>query len=310
MPSNAVLVTAITSAIGFLLNSAMLFLVLSRGRQKYHYLFSGFLFICALWDLGISLSMIRNSHVNELPVYGDIIWWPCIFMFAIIFHFTCAYLNQPRKWRTIFIWAASALLFIMGVAGLSGKIVGVYNYSWGHIYRPDSQLLIGNLFGLPFAYYFGISALVFLFRAYKRETSPLKKRHILYIFISFIIIHLAVSKVAILYGIDNRYLMPTCMFINDIAAALIGIAIIKYQLFDITVIIKKTTVYSALVALIVFIFSFSEHMLAKYVGDVFGEQSMYIHLVSIAVVVGVLMPVRTRLERGIERFFARKTVAF
>ena len=310
MQSNAVLVTAITSGLGFLLNSTVLFLVLSRGRQKYHYLFAGFLFICALWDLGISLSMIRNSHVNELPIYGNIIWWPCIFMFAIIYHFTCAYLNQPRKKRTIILWAASTILFILGVSGLSGKIVGVYNYSWGNIYRPDSQLLIGNLFGLPFAYYFGLSALWYLFRAYKQESSPLKKRHILYILISFSIIHLAVSKVAILYGIDNRYLMPTCMLLNDIAAALIGIAIIKYQLFDITVIIKKTTIYSALVALIIFIFSFSEHMLATYVKDLFGEQSTYIHLISVAVVVGVLMPVRTRLEHSIEGFFARKKLEF
>ena len=95
--STTVLVTSITSTIGFLLNGTMLFLVLSRGRQKYHYLFAGFLFVCALWDLGIALSMIRNSHVNELPVYGSIIWWPCIFMSALIYHFTCSYLNQPRR---------------------------------------------------------------------------------------------------------------------------------------------------------------------------------------------------------------------
>jgi hypothetical protein len=131
--STTVLVTSITSFIGFLLNSTVLFLVLSRGRKKYHYLFAGFLFICALWDLGIFLSMIRNSHVNELAIYGNVIWQPCTFMFAIIYHFTCAYLNQPRKKRTIFIWAVSSIAFIGGVTGLSGKIVGVYNYSWGNI---------------------------------------------------------------------------------------------------------------------------------------------------------------------------------
>jgi len=263
-----------------------------------------------LWDLGIFLCMIRNSHVNELPIYGYVIWWPCIFVFAIIYHFACAYLNQPRKKRTIFIWVVSTILFILGVTGLGGKIVGVYNYSWGNIYRPDSQLLIGNLVGLPFAYYFGLSALWYLFRAYRQESSPLKQRHLLYILISFSIIHLAVSKVAILYGIDNGYLMPTCMLLNDIAAALIGIAIIKYRLFDITIIIKKTTIYSILLALVIFVFSFSEHMLATYVGEFFGEHSIFIHLISIAVVIAVLMPVRQRTERAIERFFARKTVEF
>jgi hypothetical protein len=310
MQSTTVTVTAITSFIGFLLNSFVLFLVLSRGRQKYHYLFAGFLFICALWDLGVSLSMIRNTHVNELPIYGNIIWQPCTFMFAIIFHFTCAYLNQPRKWRTIIVWVFSCVGFILGVSGLGGRIIGVYNYSWGNIYRPDSQMLTGNLLFGPIGYFFGISALVFLFRAYRREADPLRKRHILYILISFIIVHLATTKILILYNHDIAFLMPTCMLLNDIAAALIGIAIIKYQMFDITVIIKKTTIYSALVAIIIFVFSFSEHMLATYVGDFFGEQSIYIHLISIAAVVGVLMPVRTKLERGIEHFFAKKKVEF
>jgi len=310
MQSNAVLVTAITSFIGFLLNSTVLFLVLSRGRQKYHYLFSGFLFICALWDLGISLSMIRNSYVNELPIYGWVILLPCVFMFAIIYHFTCSYLNQPRKKRTIFIWALCFISFILLVSGLGGKIVGVYNYSWGHIYRPDSMMLNGFLFSAPVSYFFGFSALWYLFRAYRQETSVLKKRHILYILISLSIVHLATSKIAILYGIDNRYLMPTCMLFNDVAAALIGIAIIKYQLFDITVIIKKGTIYSALVALIIFLFSCSEHFLSKYLGDILGEQPMYVHLISIGIVVGVLMPVRRRVEHGIEGLFAQKKVEF
>ena len=310
MASGTVLATSITSFIGFLLNSTIMALVLSRGRKLYHYLFSGFLFICALWDLGISLSMIRNSHVNELPIYGWIILLPCTFMFAILYHFTCSYLNQPRKKLTIFIWAFSAIGFILLVSGLGGKIVGVYDYSWGHIYRPDSQLLNSYLMTAPISYFFGFSALYFLFRAYRRERLPLKKRHILYILISFLIIHLATSKVAILYNIDIAFLMPTCMFLNDLAAALIGVAIIKYQLFDITVIVKKTTIYSALAAIIIFVFSVSEHLLSTYVGQILGEQSTYIHLISIAAVVGVFMPVRGRLERAIERAFAKKRVKF
>jgi hypothetical protein len=302
--------SAILECLAFLINGAVLFLVLSRGRQKYHYLFAGFLFICALWDLGIALSMIRNSHVNELPIYGNIIWQPCTFMFAIIYHFTCNYLNQPRKKRTIFIWVFSAIFFILGVTGLGGKIVGVYNYSWGNIYRPDSMMLYSSLLFAPVAYFFSVSALVYLFRAYRRETSALKKRHILYILISLLIVHIATAKCAILVGVDIPWLMPTCMLLNDIAAALIGVAIIMHRLFDITVIVKKGTIYSILVALIIFIFSCSEHLLSKYLGDLLGEQPIYIHLISIAVVVAILMPVRKVLDRAIERSFGKKKLEF
>ena len=132
----------------------------------------------------------------------------------------------------------------------------------------------------------------------------------LYILISFLVFSFANVKVAVLYGIDNGYLLLSGMLFTDIFGALIGIAIIKYRLFDITVIIKKTTIYSTLVALIVFVFSLSEHLLATYVGHILGEQSFYIHLISIATVIAVLMPVRQRLERGIDRFFARRKVEF
>jgi len=310
MPSVTVIVTAVTSFLGFLLNGFILFLVLSRGRKKYHYLFAGFLLMCALWDLGISLSMVRNNHVNELPIYGNIIWQPCTFMFAIIYHFTCAYLNQPRKKRTIFIWVFSAIFFVLGVTGLGGKIAGVYNYSWGNIFQPDPRFLITAALFAPVAYFFSLSAVYYLFRAYRQETSPLRKRHILYIFISFLIINLATAKVSILYGFDIPWLMPTCMLLNDIAAALIGIAIIKYRLLDITLIIKKGTVYSAFGVLIIFIFTCSEHFLSKYLGDLLGEQPVYVHLISIALVVAILMPVRSRLERAIERLFAHKKLEF
>ncbi len=40
MQSNYLLVSAIISFLAFLINGAVLFLVLSRGRQKYHYLFA------------------------------------------------------------------------------------------------------------------------------------------------------------------------------------------------------------------------------------------------------------------------------
>jgi hypothetical protein len=308
--SATVLTTSITSSIGFLINSVALFLVLSRGRQKYHYLFAGFLFVCALWDLGIILAMVRNSHVNELPTYGYIIFWPCVFLPTIVYHFTCEYLNQPRKKTIIALWAISTVIVILGLSGLAGEIEGAYNYSWGNIFKPDSMLQITSLASLPIWFFFIWSSCWSLFRARQRETSSVKRRHLTYILISFFIISLAIVKTIILYNIDNPFLLPTGMLFNDICGGLIGIAIIKYRLLDITVIIRKTTIYSILVALIIFVFSLSEHLLATYVGDLFGEHSFYIHIISVALVIAAVMPVKKKVENAIERFFARKKVEF
>jgi hypothetical protein len=307
--SATVVATSITSFIGFLLNSSVLVLVLSRGRRTYHYLFVGYLFICAMWDLGIFLSMIRNDYVDELPTYGTIVWWPCTFMFAIIYTFTCAYLDQPRKWRTIFVWVVSTGAFILGVLGLSGRMIGVYDYSWGHIYRPDSQLLVGGVLILPLVC-FSLSALWYLFRAYRQEASPLRRRHILYILVSFTMIHVATAKVAILFGLDNAVLMPACMLLNDISAAIVGVAIVKDRLLDITLIVKKTAIYSVLAAVVVLVFSVAEHLLATFVGELLGESSIVTYLISIAAVIAVVMPFRKRVERTADHFFAERRVAF
>lgn len=308
MPSNAALVTAIIAFLGFIVNSVVTFLILSRGRKKYHYLFATTLFAHAVWDIGVFLIMIRNSFVNEVIIYGYVVFAVCVFLPALLYHFTCSYLNQPRKKSTIFIWAFCAYGFIAVLAGIWGKM-GVFNFSWGNFPHQFPQLLLYQFsIWLVSCYVFIWSSCWFLFRARQRETSPLTRRHMLYILISLLVVSVALAKTFVNYNIDNRYMIPTGMLFTDIFGALIGIAIIKYRLLDITVIIKKTTIYSALVALVIFVFSLSEHLLGRYVGDIFGEQSFYIHVISIALVVGVLMPVRQRLERGIERFFAKKKV--
>jgi hypothetical protein len=98
------------------------------------------------------------------------------------------------------------------------------------------------------------------------------------------------------------------MFINDIFSAVIAIAIIKHQLFDITFILKKGAVYSVLAGVLIFVFSFTEHLLITYVGEVIGGHSQVIHLISIGIGILVLMPIKHRMESFIERYFADKQV--
>ena len=310
MPSPTILVTSITSFLGFLLNGLVLFLVLTRGRKTYHYLFGAVLLICAIWDFGIFLSMIRNGFENELIIYGYIVFIPCGLLPALIYHFTSNYLNQPRKKTTILLWAI-CLGSIIGIAtGMLGKISGVYNYSWGNIYRPDSTLRIGSLASFPLYYFALFSSCWFLWRAYKTETSIIARRHNIYIFASFLALSIAMVKVAVLFDVDVPFILPTGMLLNDIFAALIGIAIIKHRLFDVTVVIKKGAIYSILATVIIFVFSFSEHLLATYVGGILGGHSTTIHMISIAIVIAVLMPVKNRLEHTVGEFFSRKKLVF
>jgi hypothetical protein len=310
MFSAPVIFTAVVSAIGFILNISMMVLVLTRGKKLYHYLFAAVLFICAVWDIGIMLSMLRNSYESELIIYGYVVILPCIFLAPLIYQFTCDYLEQPKKGLTIFFWVFSTLGFVAFASGLGGKIDGVFHYSWGNIYRMDQQLQILALFSIPVGWYVTLSSSWRLYQASKRETSPTKRRHMTYMAISFLALTLANVKVAVLYNVDNPFLLPLGMLVNDLFSALVAVAIIKHQLFDITIILKKGTFYSALTGLVVFVFAISESIISKYLEELIVEYSQLPNILSSVIVIAVLLPLKTRIEGRIEGFFEKKSIQF
>ncbi|MFN2263086.1 MAG: hypothetical protein ACK2UM_02395 [Anaerolineales bacterium] len=311
--------TAISSFIGFLLNMTILYLVLARGRKTYHYLFAGVLFICAVWDLGITLAMLRNGHPGELISLGYLVSIPCTLLVPLVFHFTCSYLNCPRTKTTIILWVMTGVMVILLSLGFLfrqpailplGRIIGVYEYSWGNIWKGDENWRNSLLFAIPSYYIVFLVVCWFLFNRLRQETSPVVRRHLIYILVGFLAIGFAGTKIFAVVGVDWPILLPAGMALNDIFAGLIGIAIIKERLFDITVVLEKGALYSVLGAGFIFIFSFSEHMLATYVGEVLGENSYVIHLISIAVVIAVLMPVKHWLERKLNYFFQARQIEF
>ena len=308
MTSPIVVITAVESGFGFFLTSTILYLVLSRGRKAFHYLFAAFLLICVNWDLGVFLLMIRNQHLEELVILGRIAILPCAFIPALIFHFSNLYIERPIKWAIILIWGLTYIMWILILAGVYYRIEGYYSYNWGNIFR-----VVPSVFDpLTFVFWFGVNlwACWLLFKNARRTTSSLKQRHYWYIVSGFLAVTFTVVKALVTMGINAPFLLPLGMFLSDIFVSIIGLAIIKDRLFDITVIIKKGALYSALAGLLIFVYSFTEHILITYIGETIGEHSTVVHMISIAVGIAILMPVKSRLERAIEKYFAHKKLAF
>ena len=309
MSPAVITITAVTSGLGVILNCAVLYLVLSQGRKQYHYLFAGVLAICAVWDLAIFLMMLRNSHVDEVEALGYVII-PCAALPVLIFHFTCSYLCKPMKKTTVILWIFTILVMIFTISGLGGRIDGVYRYPWGNIFRPDEQYLAGNIISLPLWYMITVPAIYFLIRARRHEADPLARRHQLYVLLSLVAINLALVKVVVILGVRNGYFLTVGMLFTDLAAAIIGIAIIKDRLFDITPVIKIGLVYSALAASIIVLFSLTEHLLATYVAENIGGHSTLVHIITLALVIAVTLPVKRRVEHYVDSYFAERRLRF
>jgi hypothetical protein len=308
MASPVVILTALESGFGTLLTGTVLYLVLSHGRKAYHYVFAAFLLICFIWDLGTCMLMLRNEHLDELPIIGRVAIYPCIFIPALIFHFVNLYTERIIKWAIVAVWVSTVLSCVPILAGYYYQIEGSYSYHWGNIFRVKPSIIDPMIF--IFWYGINLSAIWLLYKNEKIETSPLKKRHYIYIISGFLVITFSILKALVALGFDIAFLLPLGMLLNDIFVAIIGLAIIKDRLFDITVIIKKGTVYSILAGLLIFIYSFVEHLLVTFIGERIGAESTWLHMISIAIGIAVLMPVKSRIEKGVEKYFAHRTLVF
>ena len=306
--SPIVIITAVESGFGTILTGTVLYLVLSHARKAYHYLFAAFLLICFIWDLGTCMLMLRNEHVEELPIIGRVAILPCIFIPALIFHFVNLYTGRPIKWAIILIWVLTGLTWVPILAGALYQIEGSYEYAWGNIFRVKNTVFDPMIF----IFWFGInlSAIWILFRNAKKATSSLERRHYIYIISGFLVVTFSVVKAMVTMGIDLAFLLPLGMLLNDIFVSIIGIAIIKDRLLNITVIIKKGTLYSILAGLLIFVYSFVEHILVTFIGEKAGEYSTVLHLLAVAVGIAVLMPVKNRIEKGVEGYFAHRKLEF
>jgi hypothetical protein len=302
-----VLITALESGFGSLLTGAVLYLVLTRGRKAYHYLFAAFLLICFIWDLGTCILMIRNEHLEELPVIGRIAIQPCVLIPALIFHFVNLFTRRPIKWAITLVWVLTGLSCIPILMGVFYQIEGTYTYDWGNIFRVKPSFADPVIF----IFWFGLNLTsIWLLYKHAKTSLGMERRHSLYIISGFLVVTFSILKALVTMGIDAAFLLPLGMLFNDIFVSIIGLAIIKERLFDITVIIKKGTLYSILAGLLIFVYSFVEHVLVTFIGEKVGESSTFLHLIAVAIGIAVLMPVKNRIERRVEGYFAQRKLEF
>ncbi len=217
--------------------SLVLIIVVLKGHQRsaVRRLFSLYLFLLLTW--AIFIFFMRSSPTPEraymwerhLASIGP-------FLTVIIYHFSLrfGYLHV-RKWVLPVAYTICTVFLVLSATGKT--VTGIQIKPYG--YAPDGGLLfmLMSLFGFAFL----IMAAVNLFRVSRRATDTEQRNRGAYIFTALLVsIVGAVFDGLPLLGLP---LYPGLIIGNIIFCILTTIAIVKYNLLDIRVVLRKSVAY-------------------------------------------------------------------
>ena len=240
-------------------------------------------------------------------------WVPLIFaIFLIPLHFPTGRPPTPR-WRWVNWLAVGMAVFFIALISLVTPL-GPFDESW-MLPNPVGFIPLEWVNG-PFLIVWGIglvtvvgASVVSLFVRFRRG-SAVEREQIKWLLYAGAFLVVAYALTFYLTSPDatsdawGNLLLTVAILALPVA---IAIAILRYRLYDIDVIIRKTLVYAALTVLLALVYFGSVILLQRVLGTLTGiERSPLAVVVSTLIIAALFTPLRRRIQDWIDRRFFRK----
>jgi two-component sensor histidine kinase len=278
----------------------LLFVFSLRVKQRANRIFSVYLLAMGLWSF---CSFIWHA---DFPIIGDPRWLQVSFFFAIsyvpvLYHFVVTFLGLDTK--PIFrgsLWAMYGLLFVALIGDIHGDLIratrlerGQFDVQFGSLMYP--AWVYGSL---------GITAcFVLLTRASIKTRDDRNQRNRL--------LYLAVSNVLILVGSfvnisPQLRSYPFDHLFNVVAAFLMAYAIYRYQLLDLSLVIRKGLAYSVLTGGLAASYLLTIFVFERLARSILGYGAYLIPILAAVFVAMAFQPLRGRAQTWVDRLFFRE----
>lgn len=298
------LFTFITAAIGTVINGVLIFLVLRKSpKGKGSWFLAGwFAFLNFLIQIVGSLIIATSNPSLALRLYR----LASVFtgMFAFFFFFVKEYLElKIKSWVA---WVVGGYVLATAVTALIVPHLFIKSVSWD----PHVQFYLANFEFRTFflAAYTGMFLWFYgtlkLLQTYRKSRSAIERNRLKYLILGGLLPVLGMILITIPILTIRRY--PLDMWGVTFGAICLAYGVLRYQLLDITVIIRKGLLYSILTMAVTGIYLLFSLALQLLIGRPEAPISMPA-VVSTAVVVAlVFQPLQNTTQKFIDRVFFRR----
>jgi len=271
----------------------LMILVLQKSRKDFSSLiFSGFLLSLVLWSL-LTFGMRSSPDIYHALPWEKALVVAAIPAFGLYYHFILAYTNMTvKRWIIPAIYsflAASAIVVATTDLGIKGMSLEYYGYA------PITGTLLFLMYApMPLLIAAGVYNLL---KRYWASPSHEERNRLLYLTIAVVFPLVGV-------GLDAfSNLPPASIWANLIFAILCSVAILKYHLLDIRVVVRRSLVY-----LLVSVGIALPYVSLLYVLHYIFEPELgpwWIHAIIILLLAIALRPLYSWAQQWVDRLFYR-----
>lgn len=241
-------------------------------------------------------------------------WIPVIFPILLIpLYFPTGRPPSPR-WNWVN-WLAIGMGTLLPILAAFVETIGPLNFDWtlpnpiGFIPQEvlDGPFLVFWGAGLITLVSTSVAALLVRYRrAQSVERQQLK--WLLYVAAVFVVDYTAQLVLSDIAQFSFVGILANILFVLSVLAfpLAIVVAILRYRLYDIDIIIRRTLQYALITGLLALVYFGSIVLLQTIFGSVTGEQSPVVMVLSTLLIAALFTPLRHRVQAVIDRRFFRQ----
>ncbi|MDD5040640.1 MAG: ATP-binding protein [Candidatus Omnitrophica bacterium] len=280
-----------------------IFVYLNGQNEKVNRTWLGVTFSVTIWGFG-SFIATHPSNIGFSMLFWKLTYIGVIYVPVFFFHFVCVFLKIDRSKFIKFLYLLASF-YLVSYLFFDDTFLGGINTIFEGLHWCGYPGPIFITFYVSFYLGLNLYSFYLLFKKLK-SSSGIEKTQLFYLIIGSAIGW--IGSEGCFAGVWNIPIYPLSNFLTAIYPIILGYAIVRHQLLEIDVIIKKTLIYSVLITIITLLYFLMVYAIERLSSVYIGYHSPLLSVAIITFFILIFTPLKNRIQHIIDKYFFRGSI--